>query len=141
MWLLKRAFHNAHRAVNEALRPYGITPTQMGALRRLIQEPGLSGAELARRLLVTPQAAQLALSSLEKQGLVQRLPDPRHGRIVRTTVTREGRRIIRACTSKAYEAEDSFLSVLDESERKALINQLQRLAQPAGEAGDDLKDL
>lgn len=113
----------------------------MGALRRLIQEPGLSGAELARRLLVTPQAAQLALTSLEKQGLVERTPDPNHGRIVRTTVTAEGRRIIKACTSRAYAAEDDFLSALADEERKSLIDYLQRLAQPAGEHADDLKDL
>lgn len=39
-----------------ASRAFRVTPTQLGALNRLIQEPGLSGTELARRLLVTPQA-------------------------------------------------------------------------------------
>ena len=139
--MLKRAFHNAHRAVTDAVRPYGITPTQMGALRRLIQEPGLSGADLARRLLVTPQAAQLALAALEKQGLVARTPDPQHGRIVRTTVTKEGRRIIKACTSRAYAAEDDFLSVIEPKERKALIDHLQKLAHTGPSKGDHLKDL
>src|SRR5215471_13433236 len=93
LWLLKRAWHNGHRAVNEAVRPYGVTPTQLGALNRLVQEPGLSGAQLARELLVTPQAAQLALIALERRGLIRRAPDPNHGRIIRSYLTTEGRRI------------------------------------------------
>ncbi|HWE55473.1 MAG TPA: MarR family transcriptional regulator [Acidimicrobiales bacterium] len=141
MWLLKRAFHNAHRSVNEAVRPYGITPTQMGALRRLMDEPGLSGAELARRLLVTPQAAQLAVSSLERQGLVERTPDPGHGRIVRTSVTTEGRRVMRSCLPRAHTAETAFLSVLDDDARDALIHALQVLAQPTDDPVGDVKDL
>jgi len=61
--LFKRAVHMGHRAVNDAIRAYGVTPTQVDALNRLVLEPGLSGAELARRLLVTPQAAKLALAA------------------------------------------------------------------------------
>ncbi len=94
VWLLKRAFHFGHRAVSDAVRPYGVTPTQLGALNRLVLEPGLSGADLARRLLVTPQAAQLALASLEERGLVERRPDANHGRIVRTYLTAEGQAVV-----------------------------------------------
>ena len=128
LWLLKRAFHYGHRAVNDAIRPYGVTPTQMGALNRLVQEPGLSGAELARRLLVTPQAAQLALAALEERGLVERRPDANHGRIVRTYLTDEGRRVVDDCMVLGLRAEDQFLAVLTAEERKTLIDLLRRLA-------------
>jgi DNA-binding MarR family transcriptional regulator len=129
LWLLKRAFHYGHRAVNEAVRPFGVTPTQMGALNRLRAEPGLSGAELARRLLVTPQAAQLALTALEEAGLVERRPDANHGRIVRTYLTDEGRHVIDRCLARGYEAEDAFLAVLSAAERRTLIELLERLAK------------
>lgn len=128
LWLLKRAFHHGHKAVNEAIRDYGVTPTQMAALNQLAREPGLSGAELARRLLVTPQASQLALAALEEHGLVGRLPDPNHGRIVRSYLTKQGRRVAKACLEVGLEAEDKFLSVLDEKERQALVDSLRRLA-------------
>ena len=128
LWLLKRAFHYGHRAVNEAVRPHGVTPTQIGALNRLVQEPGLSGAELARRLLVTPQAAQLALASLEERGLVERRPDPHHGRIVRTYLTEQGQKVVALCMDEALRAEGDFLAVLDPAERKQLIDLLTRLA-------------
>jgi DNA-binding MarR family transcriptional regulator len=129
LWLLKRAFHHGHRAVNEAIRSFGVTPTQMGALNRLVQEPGLSGAEMARRLLVTPQAAQLALTSLEKNGLVERRPHANHGRILRTYLTDEGQRVVDLCMDRGLRAEDKFLSVLDPAERRVLIDLLTRLAK------------
>ena len=128
MWLLKRAFHTGHRAVNESIRAFGVTPTQIGVMNRLAHEPGLSGAELARRLLVTPQAAQLAVTALEQRGLVERRPDPKHGRIVRTHLTREGRRVYRRCIDRSLQAEGEFLSVLKPDEISILEELLHRLA-------------
>jgi DNA-binding MarR family transcriptional regulator len=129
LWLLKRAFHYGHRAVNEAIRSFGVTPTQLGALNRLLDEPGLSGAELARRLLVTPQAAQLAIAALEERGLVERRADANHGRIVRTFLTEAGRQVVTDCMVPALQAEDEFLSVLTAEERDTLVELLSRLAK------------
>jgi DNA-binding MarR family transcriptional regulator len=128
LWFLKGAFHGGHRAVKEAIRSYDVTPTQLGVLNRLLQEPGLSGAELARRLLVTPQASQLALAALEQGGLVERRRDPHHGRIVRAYLTDEGRRTVNVCMARSLKAEDEFLGVLDPEEQTTLIALLQRLA-------------
>ena len=128
MWLFKRVFHQGYRAVNDAIRPHGVTATQLGAMNRLIAEPGLSGAQLARRLLVTPQAAQLAVVALERRGLVERIPDANHGRIVRTYLTKEGRRLTAICMVHAVEAEEALLAALDADERRALIGLLMRLA-------------
>jgi DNA-binding MarR family transcriptional regulator len=131
LWLLKRAWQNGHRAISEAIRVYDITPTQVGALNHLLHEPGLSGAELARRLLVTPQAAQLALTALDGRGLIERKPDPNHGRIVRTYLTAEGRRVTRVCMNRSLKAENQYLAVLDEDERNVLVGFLHRLANQA----------
>lgn len=127
MWLLKRAFHQGHRSVNDATRAFGVTPTQVGVLNRLSHEPGLSGADLARRLLVTPQAAQLAITSLEDAGLVERRPDPKHGRIVRAYLTASGRRTFKKVIDRSLSAEDDFLSVLSKKEVDVLVDLLSRL--------------
>jgi DNA-binding MarR family transcriptional regulator len=127
LWLTKRLFHHGHRLVDDAVRGYGVTAAQHGVLTRLYAEPGLSGAELARRLLVTPQAAQLALSALERQGLVKRTPDPDHGRIVRTSLTSKGRRVVERAMAEALAAEARLLAPLDAEEQKTLIALLQRL--------------
>jgi DNA-binding MarR family transcriptional regulator len=127
IWLFKRVFHQGHRAVNDAVRRHGVTATQMGALNRLIAEPGLSGAELARRLLVSPQAAQLAVVALEKRGFVERIPDANHGRIVRTYLTEAGRQVAAICMVRGLEAEEAFLAVLSAEERRTLVDLLLRL--------------
>lgn len=142
LWLMKRVFHLAHRAVEEAVRDYGITAAQTGILNRLAQTPGLSGAELARRLLITPQAAQLAIAALEAQGLVERRPDQNHGRIVRTYMTKKGRKVIRLGLAGSLTAEKEFLAVLSPHEQSQLIEFLQRLMRQlpdADEAGDDVE--
>jgi DNA-binding MarR family transcriptional regulator len=137
LWLLKRAFHSGHRAISEALRDQGVTPTQLGTLNRLLDEPGLSGADLARRLLITPQASQLALASLERRGLIERRPDPDHGRILRAHLTRQGRKVATASLERGIAAEDQFLSVLDDLERETLLDLLARLAKHGPEDGEE----
>ena len=54
--LLKQAFYFSLNSVNDAIAPHGVTTAQIGLMRYLANEPGLSGAELARRLLITPGA-------------------------------------------------------------------------------------
>ena len=87
LWLLKQAFYFSLNSVNDAIAPHGVTTAQIGLMRHLANEPGLSGAELARRLLITPQGVQLALTALERNGLVERKQDPQHGRIRQAYLT------------------------------------------------------
>ena len=68
LWLLKQAFYFSLTTVNEAVSSHGVSTVPVGVLRQLANEPGLSGAELARRLLISPQGVQLALTALERRG-------------------------------------------------------------------------
>lgn len=140
LWLLKRAFHYGRRAVDEAIRAHGVTTAQIGLMNRLIDEPGLSGAELARRLLITPQAAQLALTTLERRGLVERKPDPNHGRIIRTFLTEEGRRVTDVCLADAVKGEEKLLEVFDAEERRMFRILLLRLMDEVPEDDDEGDD-
>jgi DNA-binding MarR family transcriptional regulator len=127
-WLLKQAFHGARRTVNDAIGGHGVTTAQLGLLNRLAENPGLSGAELARRALITPQAAQLALAGLERRGLIERQPDPNHGRILRTSLTAKGRRVTTLCLADAIKGEEKLLQVFDADEQETLRELLRRLA-------------
>jgi DNA-binding MarR family transcriptional regulator len=127
LWLLKQAFHQGRRAVDEAIRSHGVTTAQIGLMNRLAEEPGLSGAELARRALITPQGAQLALASLERRGLIERKADPHHGRILRSYLTEEGRRLTVPCLNDAIAGERRMLSGLDEQEQRTLADLLRRI--------------
>ena len=127
MWLLKRAFHLGLHTLNDATSNYGVTTAQLGLMRLLAAHPGLSGADVARRLLVTPQGAQLAVAALERGGLVERKPDPNHGRIQRAYLTKEGRRVATACLTDAVAAHRALFGVLDPEEQSTLRDLLLRL--------------
>ena len=132
LWLLNQAHQHGRRRVDEAVRRHGVTAAQAGLLNRLADHPGLSGAELARLSLISPQASHLALEALERRGLVERRPDPHHGRIVRSYLTRKGRRLAAVSITAAVKGEGDLLAVLDDEERETLRRLLKRLLEHAG---------
>jgi DNA-binding MarR family transcriptional regulator len=132
LWLITQAHHHVRRLVNDAVRDQGVTGAQVAMLNRLAAQPGLSGAELARLSLISPQASHLALETLERKGLVERRRDPHHGRIVRSYLTEEGRRLAEQSITAAVEGGTELLCVLDAEERETLRRLLQRLLEHAG---------
>lgn len=129
LWLLKQAFYFSLTTVNDAVKPHGVSTAQIGVLRQLMNEPGLSGAELARRLLITPQGVQLALTALEKRGLVERKQDPQHGRILQVFLTDTGRAVAQDVVSDAIAAHDRVFGVLSPEEQQQLRALLARVVE------------
>src|SRR5271157_5134566 len=129
LWLLKQAFHFSLTTVNEAISAHGVTTAQIGLMRQLANEPGLSGAELARRLLITPQGVQLALTALERRGLVERKPDPQHKRILQAYLTDQGRSVVGKVVSDAIAAHEQVFGVLTAEEQATLRELLGRVVE------------
>lgn len=129
LWLLKQAFYFSLTTVNEAISDHGVSTAQIGLLRQLANEPGLSGAELARRLLITPQGVQLALTALERRGLVERKPNPQHGRILQAYLTDEGRAVTSAVLADALAAHAKVFGVLTADEQQTLRALLGRVVE------------
>jgi len=76
-------------AFEEALSDYGLSSPQWGILRLLQENPGASGAEIARFARVTPQAVATMLQRLEKADLIIRQA-AQSGRVVETYLTAQG---------------------------------------------------
>lgn len=129
LWWLKQAFYFSLTEVNESVKEHGVTTAQIGVLRQLANQPGLSGAELARRLLITPQGVQLALTALEKRGLVERKQDPQHGRILQVFLTDEGRAVASAVVADAVAAHERVFGVLSADEQEQLKTLLRRVIE------------
>ena len=129
LWLLKQAFYFTLTTVNDAVKEHGVSVAQIGVLRQLTNEPGLSAAELARRLLITPQGVQLALVALEKRGLVERKQDPQHGRILQVFLTEEGRAVATAVIEEAIAVHDRVFGVLSPEEQEQLRSLLGRVVE------------
>lgn len=120
LWLLKQAFHFSLKTVNDAVSSHGVTTAQIGLMRQLANEPGLSGADLARRLLISPQGVQLAITALERRGLVERKQDPQHGRILHSYLTDQGRTVVSAVLGDAVAAHNRVFGVLDAGQQQLL---------------------
>lgn len=129
LWLLKQAFYFSLTTVNDAVSGHGVSTAQIGVLRQLSNEPGLSGADLARRLLITPQGVQLALTALERRGLVERKPDPQHKRILQAYLTDQGRDVAAKVVSDAVAAHDKVFGVLTPEEQETLRDLLGRVVE------------
>jgi DNA-binding MarR family transcriptional regulator len=128
-WLMKEAVHVTRKAVDEAVRSHGVTVSQWAVLYQLAQHPGLSGAELAREMLLTPQAVHQALTTLVRRGLVERTPDANHARIFRASLTEDGRRIARRCRADSMKIQRKLLATFDDEERTVFCDLLQRYVQ------------
>lgn len=104
-FLLKRAQHSFRTRVDDQLRHLKLTAPQFAVLAAVNADAGISNAELARLAFVTPQSMQGILAGCERAGLLTRKPDPQHGRILRSTLTREGRKVFREASQRVDEVE------------------------------------
>ena len=122
-YLLKVAQHALRTAMDDALRPVGITTSQYAVLTALDREPGLSNADLARLAFVTAQSMQGIVANLERDGLIKRTIDPAHKRILRTELTAAGRKALTRADTAVADIEGKMLDGLDAKQR-ALLNQM-----------------
>ncbi len=80
---------------DQELRPLGIAASQHCLLICVHTAPGLTGAELARRLSITPQAVASQVARLEERGQLERRPHPRHRHVRELHLTEAGRAALR----------------------------------------------
>lgn len=125
-WLMQEGVHYTRKVVDEAVREYGVTVSQWAVLYRLALHPGLSGAELAREMLFTPQATHQALTTLVRMGLVERKPDPKHARIFRASLTEEGRQLAERCRAASRKIHERLMATFDAEEQRVFADLLER---------------
>lgn len=123
---LKRVQHALRGRMDEALRGMGLTTPQYAALSALEEEPGLSGAELARRSFVTPQTMNGVLANLEGLGLIERRSHPVHGRVLQAYLTSSGEESVSKAHGVVGEVEKRMLANLDREEQTLLTGMLRR---------------
>jgi DNA-binding MarR family transcriptional regulator len=131
---LKRAEQALLRAKSAALKPVGLSLAQYLALHELDQQPGITGASLARACLVTPQAMMIVLKSAEEQGLVARTPHPRHPNVLELRLTDPGREALHSARQRVEPIEGRIRAALSPREEQTLRALLDRFTR-AIEAG------
>ena len=91
--------------------------------------PACPAPNLARRLLISPQGVQLALTALERRGLVERKQDPQHARILQAYLTGEGRAVADTVVSDAIAAHKRCSACSPTEEQQTLRELLGRVVE------------
>jgi len=93
-YLVKQVAQAFRGACEEHLRKLGLSMPQYAVLRALVDVPGASGAELARRTFVTRQSLRDVLKGLTAAGLATVAARPTSGRALPVTITDAGRTLL-----------------------------------------------
>src|SRR5882757_2307569 len=127
-YLLRQAQAATRLTMERALADLGITPPQFAALTMLKAYPGLSGADLARVALLTPQTVGLIIRNLERDGAIKKAPHPVHGRVLQWTLTRRGGTLLGKCRRHAQALERRLTSGLSAKAQVAVRRWLSKIA-------------
>ena len=128
-YLVKEASSALRSAMEEVLRPLGMTITHYSCLELLSQRPGLSNSELARGAFVTRQSMNVLLQSLEKLGQVTRPAEAPVGKVLPTQLTAKGRRSLAAATAAVRSVEVRMLAGMDADEQQAAFRALRSMVR------------
>lgn len=123
---IKRAEQALMAAKSAALKDAGLTVAQYAALLALSDNPGISGAALARACLVTPQAMAGVLKHLEERGLIARSAHPYHQKMLETRLTDAGTETLRRADERAVRIERRIADAFTSEERDMLRELLAR---------------
>jgi DNA-binding MarR family transcriptional regulator len=128
-YLLKEAASALRQAMEDALRPLGMTITHYSCLELLAQRPGSSNSDLARGAFVTRQSMNVLLQTLERDGIVTRPAEEAVGRVQPTRLTAKGRRDLAAASAAVRAVELRMLGDLTDADRDAATRILRSMVR------------
>jgi len=135
-YLLKQASSALRAAMEEVLRPLGMTITHYSCLELLAQRPGLSNSELARGAFVTRQSMNVLLQALERDGYVTRPAQAPVGKALPTRLTQRGRQSLQKATVAVRSVELRMLAGLTDTELSDAFRILQSMIHSLRDGND-----
>ena len=127
-YLLRQAQAAARLTLERALADLGVTPPQFAVLTMLSAYPGLSGADLARVALLTPQTVGVIIRNLERSRAIRKMPHPVHGRVLQWTLTRRGGTLLVKCRRRAMTVERRLTAGLNAKAQATVRRWLSKIA-------------
>jgi DNA-binding MarR family transcriptional regulator len=114
--------------MERSLADLGVTSPQFVVLTMLRAYPGLSGADLARVAMLTPQTTGVIIRNLERDGAIKKTPHPVHGRMLQWTVTRRGAALLDRCKRHAQVIERRLAAGLSTKDQTVIRRWLAKIA-------------
>ncbi|NED06787.1 MarR family transcriptional regulator [Streptomyces sp. SID6648] len=124
---LKEASTALRVAMEEVLRPLGMTVTHYSCLELLAQRPGMSNSELARGAFVTRQSMNVLLQALERDGYVTRPAEAAVGKVLPAQLTPRGRQSLEEASAAVRAVEVRMLAGMTEDEQESAFRALRSM--------------
>jgi MarR family transcriptional regulator, organic hydroperoxide resistance regulator len=124
--MMKRILIHFRSQIDEKLRPQGVTTAQLQVLKAIRDQPGVSGAQLARSCYVTPQSAQSLLRGLEEGKWIVRSKDHGNDRILTARLSPDGEKLLLTAEKTARSIEEKLWRGVPESSIEALNEVLEQ---------------
>jgi MarR family transcriptional regulator, organic hydroperoxide resistance regulator len=110
-------------------RDVGISPPKYFVLHVLAREAGISQGEIGRLYGVDPSRITRLAKQLEDEGWIERTRNPEDNRVVRMSLTSEGRRAFEMASERGEVFKDRVRSALSEEEHMELRRLLDKLTE------------
>jgi len=118
---------------HQELQEYNLTPVQYGALRTLLDQPGIDQRTLARLIALDTSTTAGVVDRLEARGLLQRNLSPEDKRVRLLSLTEEGRALCALAQPKVLRAQELTLGPLSPDQRQTFMQLLNQLVKENNE--------
>ncbi|MEC4814917.1 MAG: MarR family transcriptional regulator [Scytonema sp. PMC 1069.18] len=119
---------DVYQAIDVHFARYGLSKGKFTLLMQLLlDKKGLTPSECAERSGVTRATITGLVDGLEKDGLVQREPDPTDRRMLRLQLTPKGRNLLSQMLPDHFCRTTGLMANLTESEKKTFIELLKKV--------------
>ena len=115
------------KALYRRIGPHGVTRGQFPVLLVLWEHEGWTQTQLAERLAVEQPTMANTLKRMERDGLIERIPDPEDRRQARVHLTPRGRELEEVLTVSARETNAVALEGLSAQEQAQLMSVARRM--------------
>src|SRR4029079_19487603 len=119
-YLIRRAQLLVYTNLTECLRAYSLTPIQYMMLSLSRRGGEMVAADLARRFSIAPQSVNEMIATLQRKKLIARRTTRENRRILRISLTPEGKRLLRKCDRQVDRMEKRLFAPLSQTDLTVL---------------------
>lgn len=128
-WMLKVLCSKLDADMNKALKQLDLNIGQFAILMTLLEDEGLTQAEIGSKISMPGYATTRSIDALEEMQFVERREDQRSRRSYCIHLTKQGREIGPKLFKTVSQINEDLLSQLNTSEQKQIKGLLQKLLQ------------
>jgi DNA-binding MarR family transcriptional regulator len=121
-------------------KPYAITPAQWGLLILLLEKDGLPIGTLSQKRGIDAPTVTGIVKRLEQSGLVERSHNRADRRVVKVSLTAEGRDILQSLLTIVDGWNETLLHGFSQPEREKLLEQFQQIIANISDVGSGTGD-